>query len=78
MAFMLVGVLLILLKLGEIGPVAEWSWWIVLAPFAAAVSWWSYADASGLTAKRQADKVAAKAKARRDKAVEAMGGKPRR
>lgn len=33
MIFIIVGVLLLLLKWQAIGPVATWSWWIVLAPF---------------------------------------------
>jgi small Trp-rich protein len=34
-----IGVVFLLLKLLEIGPLAQWSWWWVLAPLAAAVLW---------------------------------------
>ena len=47
------GIILLLLKWLGIGVVASWSWWAVLAPFAAAVLWWAFADLSGLT-QRQA------------------------
>ena len=49
MVFMLLGVLLLALKLAEINPVADWSWFTVLAPFAMAVAWWAFSDATGRT-----------------------------
>lgn len=73
MPFVAIGVLLVLLKFLEIGPVAAWSWWIVLAPFAVAVVWWAISDATGITARRESDKVDARARARREKNLEAMG-----
>ncbi len=73
MPFVILGVLLAALKYLEIGPPAGWAWWIVLSPFGLAVAWWAYADSSGLTAKRQSDKVAAKARKRREKNLEALG-----
>jgi small Trp-rich protein len=53
MWFIVIGVLLILLKLGDVGMVAAWTWWAVLTPFGLAVLWWAYADASGLTKRRE-------------------------
>jgi small Trp-rich protein len=41
------------LKLAELAPVSEWSWFLVLAPFALAVAWWAWSDKSGRT-QRQA------------------------
>ena len=73
MWFVVLGVLLIALKLAEVGFVAAWSWWAVLSPFAAAFVWWAYADASGLTKKREMDKLEDKKVARRRKHMEAMG-----
>ena len=73
MWFVVLGVLLIALKLAEIGFVAVWSWWAVLSPFAAALVWWAYADAGGLTKKREMDKLEDKKAARRRKHMEAMG-----
>ncbi len=39
MIFVIVGAILILLKFFEVGPVAVWSWWWVLAPLAMAIFW---------------------------------------
>ena len=47
-----IGIVLLLMKWQEIGPVAAWSWWIVLAPFAAAALWWTWADWSGYTKRK--------------------------
>jgi small Trp-rich protein len=73
MVFIIVGVLLIGLKLADIGPVAAWSWWIVLAPFGVAAAWWAYADASGLTKRREMDKLEDRKVERRRKAMDALG-----
>jgi small Trp-rich protein len=73
MAFVVLGVLLIALKLGDIGPVAMWEWWWVLSPFAAALLWWAFADSSGLTKKREMDKLEERKHERRRKNMEAMG-----
>jgi small Trp-rich protein len=73
MVFIVIGVLLIGLKLADIGPVALWSWWIVLAPFALAALWWAYADGSGLTKRREMDKLEEKKLERRRKAMDALG-----
>jgi small Trp-rich protein len=73
MWFVVLGVLLIALKLAEFGPVALWSWWWVLSPFAAAAVWWAYADSSGLTKKREMDKLEDKKLERRRKNMEALG-----
>lgn len=73
MWFVVLGIALIALKLAEIGMVAAWSWWAVLSPFAAALVWWAYADSSGLTKKREMDKLEDKKLERRRKHMEAMG-----
>ena len=73
MWFIMLGVLLIALKLADIGFVAEWSWWAVLSPFALAAVWWAYADSSGLTKKREMDKLEDKKLERRRKNMEALG-----
>ena len=41
---------------GEKG-VAEWSWWIVLTPFALAAAWWQWADWSGYTKRKEMEKM---------------------
>ncbi|QHJ00700.1 TIGR04438 family Trp-rich protein [Xylophilus rhododendri] len=67
MIFLGIGIVLLALKWLEIGPVAQWSWLVVLAPFALAAAWWVYSDWSGLTARRQAERDEARKKARVDK-----------
>jgi small Trp-rich protein len=78
MPLVIVGVLLLLAKLAEVGPTSHWSWWIVLAPFAVAAAWWQFADSSGLTMKREMDKMEKRKADRRDKAMEALGLDTRR
>ena len=73
MLFLGIGIIMLALKYLEIGPVALWSWWIVLAPFALAVAWWSWADASGYTKKKAMDRENARKQARIDKNREALG-----
>ena len=52
MYFVGLGLVLMLLKFLEIGLVANLSWIWVLSPFAMAVAWWAWADASGYTKRR--------------------------
>jgi small Trp-rich protein len=78
MWFVLVGVLLLLMKLAELGPVANWSWWIVLLPFGLAIAWWSFADSIGWTQQRAMDKMEKKKADRRLKAMDALGITARR
>lgn len=73
MYFLLMGILALALKYLEIGPVAAWSWWIVLSPFALAVAWWAWADASGYTKQKEIDKMAKRKQERIDKQRVAMG-----
>ncbi len=51
------GILLVVLKYLEIGPVAQWSWWWVLSPFAVTAAWWAWADATGYTKRRAMEKI---------------------
>ncbi|MGC9561847.1 MAG: TIGR04438 family Trp-rich protein [Brachymonas sp.] len=57
MYFLGLGLLLVVLKLLEFGAVAEWSWWIVLTPFALAAAWWQWADWSGYTKRKEMEKM---------------------
>ena len=52
MYFLILGIMLLLLKYLEIGPVAAWTWYTVLAPFGLAVLWWAWADWSGYTKRK--------------------------
>ncbi|CAN7211934.1 TIGR04438 family Trp-rich protein [Polaromonas sp. LjRoot131] len=73
MYFLLLGIVGLALKYLEIGPVATWSWFIVLSPFAMAVAWWAWADASGYTKRKEVDKMAKRKDDRIEKQREAMG-----
>ncbi|MBP6375294.1 MAG: TIGR04438 family Trp-rich protein [Giesbergeria sp.] len=68
-----IGIVLILLKYLEIGPVAAWSWLWVLAPFGLAVAWWSWADATGYTKRKAMDRMDKRKQERLDKNREALG-----
>lgn len=72
------GILLVLLKYLEIGPVATWNWWWVLSPFAVTAAWWVWADATGYTKRRAIEKIDRRKQERIDRNKEAMGVRPRR
>ena len=46
------GIILLLMKWLEYGPVATWSWWWVIAPFIGALLWWFWADTTGYTKRK--------------------------
>ena len=75
MAFVWLGVLTLVLKWLEIGPVAQWSWWAVLSPFALAVGWWAFADAMGFTARTRQKREDERREQRRRNTVESLGRK---
>jgi small Trp-rich protein len=54
------GLVLLILKYLEFGPVAMWAWWQVLLPFGLAVLWWAWADASGYTKRKAMDREEAR------------------
>ena len=56
MWFLGLGVLGVALKYLEIGPVAQWSWFVVLIPFGLAVAWWAWADWSGYTKRKAVER----------------------
>ena len=56
MYFVGLGLVVLIMKYMEFGPVANLSWWWVLSPFALAVAWWSWADSSGYSKKRAMEK----------------------
>jgi small Trp-rich protein len=78
MAFVLIGLALLALKLAEIGPVVDWPWYVVLAPFGLAVLWWSFADSSGLTQRRAIEKMDKRKADRRQRDMDALGLTPSR
>jgi small Trp-rich protein len=73
MWFLMLGVLGVALKYFEIGPVALWSWWIVLIPFALALAWWSWADWSGYTKRKVIERENQRRQARIDRQLSNLG-----
>jgi small Trp-rich protein len=73
MYFLGLGLVLLALKYLEIGPVALWSWWVVMAPFGLAVLWWAWADSSGYTKQKAMDREDERRKNRIERNREAMG-----
>ncbi|WPB58546.1 TIGR04438 family Trp-rich protein [Xylophilus sp. GOD-11R] len=79
MLFLGVGIVLLALKWLEVDPVAAWSWWLVLAPFALAALWWTVADSIGYTSRKAAERDEARKQARIERQREALGKRrPRR
>jgi len=75
------GLFLMVLKFIEFDPVAQWSWWLVLTPFALAAVWWTWADATGYTKRKameQDDKRRDERRARTKEALDANFQKRRR
>jgi small Trp-rich protein len=73
MYFLLLGIAALALKYLEIGFVATLSWWIVLAPFALAVAWWSWADGSGYTKRKAMEREELRKKVRIEKQRASLG-----
>ena len=67
------GIILLLMKYLDIDPVMGWSWWVVLAPFALAVAWWTWADASGYTRRKAMEREDKRRLDRINKQRDAMG-----
>ena len=76
MVFVVIGVLCVVLRLGgwvQFHQDDFWAWLIVLSPFALAVAWWAWSDASGHTQRKVMDALDAKKAARREQQMEALG-----
>ena len=79
MAFVLVGVLFIVLHLAGIGPMANWNWnafgdlWKFVVPFLFAGAWWWWSDASGLDKRREIERMEQKKRDRRTANLAALG-----
>jgi small Trp-rich protein len=77
MYFLGLGLVLLLLKFLEIGPVGRWDWaadWLWFAmPFILAAAWWAYADFSGYSKRRAMDKMEQRKQDRLAKNRDAMG-----
>lgn len=78
MYFLLIGIAMLAMKYLAFGPVAVWSWWLVLSPFALAALWWTWADKSGYTKRVEIEKMAKRKQDRIDRQREAMGTLPKK
>lgn len=78
MWFLIAGLLLGALYLGDVSPVASWHWGWILLPFGLAALWWAVADSTGFTQRRAIDKMEARKVARRQRDMEALGLNVRR
>ena len=67
------GIVLLALKYFEVAPVAAWSCWLVLLPFALTVAWWAWADASGYTRRKAIEREERRRSDRIERQREAMG-----
>lgn len=73
MYFLGLGLALLIMKYLAVGPVADWSWWIILAPFGLAVLWWTWADNSGYSKKKAMERENDRRQERIDRNRENMG-----
>lgn len=71
------GLVFLLLKYLEFGPVALWDWWVVMSPFGLAVLWWAWADSSGYTKKKTMERENARRQERIARHHEALGTAPK-
>jgi len=78
MALIVIGVILLALKLAALGPVAGWSWLVVLAPFPCAIVWWGISDMTGRTARKAMEREDERKEKRRREAMDRLGTGPRR
>jgi small Trp-rich protein len=67
MLLLALGLILLAMKFLQFGPVADWSWLVVLAPFALAVVWWTWADRTGYTKRKAMERENARKQARINK-----------
>ncbi|WP_027013720.1 TIGR04438 family Trp-rich protein [Comamonas composti] len=71
-------VLLSLLKLAEVDPVAGWPWWWILLVYGLTTAWWAWADSSGYTKRRQAEKEVRRREQRIKRQKESLGSQARK
>ncbi len=67
MLLLALGLIFLVMKTLQVGPGADWSWWFVLAPFALAVVWWTWADRTGYTKRKAMERENARKQARINK-----------
>lgn len=78
MYVLLLGLLLTALKYLQVEPVAQWSWWWVLAPYAITAAWWAWCDVSGYSKRKAMEKMDRRKRERIEKQKQSLGMGPRR
>ncbi|MGY0194027.1 TIGR04438 family Trp-rich protein [Leptothrix sp. BB-4] len=78
MAFVLLGLVLLVTGWLEIGPAAGWPLWVRLLPFGLALLWWWWSDVSGRTRRVEDQKYQDLKAERRRRATEFNGLQDRR
>ena len=78
MYLLAVGIALLLMRYLEIGFMAGVSWWWVAVPFGLTVAWWTWADTTGYTKRKEVEKKDRKKKERIDKQRAALGIRTRK
>ena len=79
MAFVLIGILLIVLNVLNVGVFGRWNWevfgdlWKFMLPFLCAVVWWVWSDVSGLNKRREMDRMEQKKVNRRKENLVKLG-----
>jgi small Trp-rich protein len=79
MIFVIIGTLIIVTNLADIGPFASWNWqisgdlWKFCVPFAFAALWWTWADKSGLNRRKEIIKMDERKAARRKENLVTLG-----
>ncbi len=79
MLFVVIGVILILLNLLNVGVIGTWNWelfgdlWKMALPFACAAAWWIWSDVSGLNKQREMDRMEKKKQDRRKENLASLG-----
>jgi len=72
-AFVLLAVLFLLLKLAGVAWVENINVWWVCAPLACAAVWWALADKYGYTQRKAMERMDALKESRRQRSIEALG-----
>jgi len=79
MLFVLIGVVIIVLNLADVGVFGTWNWqvfgdlWKFFLPFFLAAAWWIWSDVSGLNKRREMARMEKKKDDRRKENLAALG-----
>jgi small Trp-rich protein len=79
MLFVAIGILVIALKIADVGPFGAWNLeffgdlWKFTVPFVCAIAWWIYSDKSGLNKRREMARMEKKKQDRREENLVSLG-----